>query len=372
MLLNWLCNLNSQYILYSVIMKKKIFLIIASLGAGGSERVFWLLSQYFNNAKYSVSIIVLDGKEQFFSNNIQGIQYLDLKAVKASRSFFKLYRILRDENPYAVFSTTDHINILTGMVAFFLRVPHLIARASNNPQQMRAYYGPKTRFYNLFTRLFFHRFDFVVCQSEEMQQSISKAYGISMEKLKVISNPVLTNVLVKNEQKFNNKKLIGVGRLIKEKGWFRLLDTMKQLPVNYTLTIAGDGPLMEPLKYYAASNGLDQRVTFLGQTIDIPLEIIKHDLMVHCSFTEGFPNVVLEALSVGVPVVAFQVGGLKELIRDNFNGFVVEQSNNTKLRARIQKACEQTWMHQDIKDDINTRFNLESIGQAYESLLLNN
>jgi glycosyltransferase involved in cell wall biosynthesis len=178
--------------------------------------------------------------------------------------------------------------------------------------------------------------------------------------------------LVKNEQKFNNKKLIGVGRLIKEKGWFRLLDTMKQLPVNYTLTIAGDGPLMEPLKYYAASNGLDQRVTFLGQTIDIPLEIIKHDLMVHCSFTEGFPNVVLEALSVGVPVVAFQVGGLKELIRDNFNGFVVEQSNNTKLRARIQKACEQTWMHQDIKDDINTRFNLESIGQAYESLLLNN
>ncbi|MCC8426370.1 glycosyltransferase [Mucilaginibacter sp. UR6-11] len=351
-------------------MKKKVFMIVASLGAGGSERVFWLLSQYFNNAQYSVSVVVLNSDEHFFCTDVQGIRFLNLKTVKASRSFFKLYRVLRDENPFAVFSTADHVNILTGIVAFFLKIPHLVARASNNPQQMRRYYGAKMKFYNFFTRLFFCRFDFVVCQSDEMQQAMATAYGISAKKLKVIANPVLTNVLVKNERNFNReKKLIGVGRLAKEKGWFRLLDTIKRLPVNYKLTIVGDGPLMGPLKQYAAKNGLEQRTTFLGEITNVASELIKHDVMVHCSYTEGFPNVVLEALSVGVPVVAFRVGGLNELIRDGFNGFVVEQGHDTQLCTCIEKACNQAWLHDDIKEDINSRFSLELIGRAYESLL---
>lgn len=348
-------------------------MIVGSMGAGGSERVYWLLSQYFNNVQYDVSVVILNSNKQYFSTNIQGIRYIDLKTVKASKSFFKLFRLLKKENPFALFSTNDHINILTGIVSIFLNIPHCIARASNNPQQMRAYLGFKTRFYNFFTRFFFFRFNFIVCQSEEMRQSMAKLYGLNNRKLKVIPNPVLVNGLIRNQQPTGKvKQLIGVGRLVQEKGWLRLLGILKQLPVNYNLTIVGDGPLMEPLKRYAASNGLERRIRFLGEIDNVPAEIVKHDLMVHCSFTEGFPNVVLEALSVGVPVVAFEVGGLNELIRDNFNGFVVEQSNNTKLRARIQTACEQTWKHQDIKDDINARFNLTSIGQAYESLLLTN
>lgn len=345
-------------------------MIVSSLGAGGSERVFWLLSQYFNEAQYSVTVVVLNSDEKIFSTDIRGIRFLNLKTVRASRSFFKLYRVLRNENPFAVFSTTDHINILTAIVAIFLRIPHIIARASNNPQQMRTYYGAKTRFYNFFTRLFFCRFDFVVCQSEEMQHAMQKAYGISEKKLKVIANPVLTNVVVKNGKNFNQEKtLIGVGRLAKEKGWFRLLDILKQLPVNYKLTIVGDGPLMEPLKQYVTEKGLAQRVVFLGEVTNVTSELVKHDVLVHCSYTEGFPNVILEALSVGLPVVAFRVGGLNELIRDGFNGFVVEQGQNHELRSCIEKACNQTWLHNHIKEDINSRFSLELIGQAYESLL---
>ncbi|WP_299500741.1 glycosyltransferase [Mucilaginibacter sp.] len=351
-------------------MKKKIFMIVSSLGAGGSERVYWLLSQYFNSHEYEVSVIILNSNEQCFSTNIQGIRYIDLKTVKASKSFFKLYKILRDEKPFAVFSTNDHINILTGMVAFFLKVPHLIARASNDPRQMREFYGFKNRFYNFFTRFFFFRFDFVVCQSEEMQRSISTLYGISLKKLKVISNPVLSNDLVRNGHSATGRKqLIGVGRLIKEKGWFRLLDIIKQLPGNYELTIVGDGPLMQPLKNYVTANSLEKRVTFLGEINDVTSQIIKHDLLVHCSFTEGFPNVVLEAISVGVPVVAFRVGGIHRLIRDNFNGFIAEQGDNAQLREYIENACNRLWLHQLIKEDTNCKFNLKTIGQAYESLL---
>jgi glycosyltransferase involved in cell wall biosynthesis len=351
-------------------MKKKIFLIVGSLGAGGSERVYWLLSQYFNKAGYAVSVVFLNANEQCFSTGIAGIQFIDLKTIKASRSFFKLYNLLKTEKPYAVFSTTDHINILTAMVAFFLKVPNLIARASNNPQQMKQFYGSKARFYNFFTRFFFTRFNFIVCQSDEMKQSISKIYGVGPEKLKVIPNPVLQPLIVKDKVcNPTQKRLIVVARLMPEKGLFRLLEIMNELPENYTLTIAGDGPLMAALKADVSLRRLDERVTFLGEVNEVSARIIQHDLMVLSSFTEGFPNVVLEALVTGVPVIAFRVGGIKELIKDGFNGYVAEQNDTIQFKQLIIKACSQLWQHEQIRTDAYSRFNLDKIGRAYESLL---
>jgi len=352
-------------------MKKKIFLIVGSLGAGGSERVYWLLSQYFNKEDYEVSVVFLNGGEQCFSTDIEGIRFIDLKTVKASRSFFKLYRLLKEAKPFAVFSTTDHINILTAMVACFLKVPHLIARASNNPQEMKKFYGYKSRFYNLFTRFLSVRFNFIVCQSPEMQQSVSKLYGISPRKLKVISNPVLHTPMIKKE--LNNtqlKKLIVVARLNAEKGLFRLLEVMHSLPQNYTLTIVGCGPLMADLKAEVNLKKLNNRVTFLGKINEVSAQVVQHDLFVLSSYTEGFPNAVLEALALGVPVVTFRVDGTRELIQDGFNGYVAEQNNITQLRNLIVRACTQSWQHEAIKADAYNRFSLDKIGQAYESLIL--
>lgn len=353
-------------------MRKKIFLVLSSLGAGGSERVYWLLSQYFNKPDYEVVVVLLNGNECSFSTEIAGIRFVDLKTIKASLSFFKLRKLLKDEKPYAVFSTTDHINILVALVSIFVKTPNLIARASNNPQQMKQFYGFKGRFYNYFSRFLFVRFNSIVCQSEEMRQSIAKLYHISLSKLIVIHNPVITTSFLKPQNQVSGlKRLIAVNRLIKEKGLFRLLEIMKALPQNYVLTIAGDGPLMNTLKAEVENTGLKNRVMFIGEINNVTQVISKHNLLVLSSFTEGFPNVVLESLSVGVPVVTFRVGGVNELIKEGFNGFIAEQNDLCKLRQQIIRACNQTWQHPNIKADIIERFGLNKIGQAYETLLSN-
>lgn len=350
---------------------KKVFLIIASLGAGGSERVFWLLSQYFDKSKYKVTVVLLDGRQQSFSSDIEGVEFIDLKTIKASKAFFKIYRLLRSEKPYAVFSTTDHINILTAMVACFLRVPKLICRASNNPHQMKKYYDYKTRFYNLFTRFFALRFDYIVCQSYEMKKSMNALYGIRKTKLKVIPNPVLYTPVIKKESALADKKsLIIVARLSGEKGVSRLLPVMQELPENYVLTIAGDGPLMAGLKADVRLRKLESRVTFLGKITDVPGQIAQHDLLLLSSFTEGFPNVILEALSVGVPVVTFRVGGVDDIVRNGFNGFIVKQGDLLSFKNQIIHACSLPWSHEAIKADISSRFDLDKIGKAYENLML--
>ena len=66
--------------------------MLGNLRAGGSERVYWTLSQFLNKSKYDVSLIVLDSGNAFFSLDLKGVRVIQLNTIKASKSFFKLYR----------------------------------------------------------------------------------------------------------------------------------------------------------------------------------------------------------------------------------------------------------------------------------------
>lgn len=350
---------------------KKVFFIVSSLGAGGSERVYWLLSQYFAQKNFEVYVAFFDGRDQCFSLDVPGVKFIDLKTLKASRSLFKLLKVLRKVKPFVVFSTTDHINVLTAMVTLFVHVPRLIARASNNPAQMKNFHGFKARFYNLFNYLLLKRFNIIICQTQEMLQSTSKLYGLSLKKLKVIPNPVNPYY----HQPKNLKKpvafqhMVAVGRLSPEKGLFRLLEVMRLLPPNYRLSIAGEGALMARLNQYVSLHKLDARVTFMGKVTNVAALLADSKLLVMTSFTEGFPNVILEALAVGTPVVTFEVGGADVMIKPGFNGYIVKQDDMEGLKAAITKVCNSTWDHEAIKADALNRFSLDHIGQIYEQLL---
>jgi glycosyltransferase involved in cell wall biosynthesis len=87
------------------------------------------------------------------------------------------------------------------------------------------------------------------------------------------------------------------------------------------------------------------------------------------SFTEGFPNAVLEALAAGTPAITFTVGGVDEMIRPGFNGYVIEQGNLSALKDAIITACSRNWDHKAIQTDALNRFSLDRIGRRYEDLL---
>ncbi|MFA6246123.1 MAG: glycosyltransferase [Mucilaginibacter sp.] len=350
-------------------MGKKVVFILGSLGAGGSERVFWLLAQHFNNRGYNVSIVVLNGGEKCYSTDIPGITFIDLQTIRASKSFIKLYRLLKSIKPDVVFSTVDHINLLLGILTWFIKLPVAIARASNSPTKMKEYYKGKERLFNSFTRLLLSRMKYIVCQTKEMETELKLVYKLNLIKLKVIANPVLMNNIVAKHTHTNNKRLIAVGRLSPEKGIDKLLQIMSALPSNYYLDILGDGPLMVSLLADTKRLKLTDRVRFLGKVIDVTSHLVKSDLLLLTSITEGFPNVVLEALSTGVPVVCYSVGGASELIINGVNGYIVEQDDAQQFKEKVLLACAQVWPHQQIKSDTYKKFELSQIGRQYELLI---
>lgn len=354
-------------------MKRKVFFVMTALKDGGSERVYWLLCQGFNKDLYDVSLILLDPDKMLLSRELPGVTIVDLGTKKASRSFFKLYKLFKKEKPFAVFSTTDHINILISFVSLFVSIPKLIARASNNPHQMKQYEGFKARFWALFTRFSYLNYQIIVCQTKEMKQSILSEYHLDPDRLVVIPNPVLyTNTVktIKSSYKIPvRKNILAIARMSKEKGLERLLDIFSKLPATYTLNIAGDGPLKEVILEKIALLKLGKRVSLLGSITDVIRILPRYDILVLSSFTEGFPNVILESLSVGIPVVSFRVGGISGLLKNGFNGYIVEQGDLNDFRERIITTCNQSWDFAAIKSDVFSKYALDKVVPEYECLL---
>lgn len=142
-----------------------------------------------------------------------------------------------------------------------------------------------------------------------------------------------------------NACLIGcVGRLSPEKGQRDLLRAASELLLcneNVYLVMVGDGPDRGKLVSLSQELGIDEKVLFLGHRKDV--QSIYRDLqgLVLPSHTEGFPNVLLEALCMKVPVVATDVGGVADIVEENVTGRLVQARDTDKLGTALSWLVEQ-------------------------------
>lgn len=183
--------------------------------------------------------------------------------------------------------------------------------------------------------------DEVVALTNRMKQEMKKIYN---REISIIPNGIdiesLKEFQKKTIHKTNTKKIIFVGSLYQVKGVSYLIHAMKRITENnknIELLIVGDGYDREYLKNLVMQLNLEKSVIFIGE---IPHdEVAKYlsnaDVFVLPSLSEGFPNILLEAMAVGIPIVATKVGGLPEIITDNKNGFLVEPKNSDQLADKI-------------------------------------
>jgi len=134
-----------------------------------------------------------------------------------------------------------------------------------------------------------------------------------------------------------------VGRLIERKGYHYLLDAFAELAKKAPgcrLVLAGDGEQRPALEEKARALGLQSQVAFLGQRADIPAVLESFDLFVLPSLQEGLPTVILESMACAVPVVATDIPGTRELIKDGVNGWLVPPADPAALHAALVKAWQ--------------------------------
>lgn len=165
------------------------------------------------------------------------------------------------------------------------------------------------------------------------------------------------------------------GRLSPEKGFSVLIDAAAQVcrrrdDVGFLL--CGDGKLREPLEQQIRGLELDGRVVLAGFRRDLDSLLPHFDLLVLPSYTEGLPNIVLEAFAACVPVVATAVGGTPELIEDGVSGYLVPPGKPLALAERIELALNSAQRRRDMgrqgRERVSKEFTFELQATQYDAL----
>lgn len=169
------------------------------------------------------------------------------------------------------------------------------------------------------------------------------------------------------------------GRLSREKGVNYLIDAVSSLHVAghpVKLLIIGDGPEKEVLEQMARDRGLGSSVLFAGFQTDIGAWLSACDVLSLPSITEGTPLSILEAMSMGVPVIASAVGGVPDVVREGVNGFLVEPGNVDGISNKTSLLMQNKELARKIIAEgirtINANYGIsrwcERIEQLYEAV----
>ncbi len=185
----------------------------------------------------------------------------------------------------------------------------------------------------------------IVCVSKEMTDNLIKMFPANGDKITFIPNGV-GDEFIQLERGYSNKKKLSVlfvGSLIPRKNVGVILKAMSLMDakVRPSLRIVGDGQDRQILESMCQKLEIADYVFFCGALSpdDVVEEYASADIFVLPSFSEGRPNVLLEAMASGLPVVASRISGVVELIDDGENGFLFDPENEILLSEVLENLC---------------------------------
>jgi glycosyltransferase involved in cell wall biosynthesis len=255
------------------------------------------------------------------------------RGIPDPRGIVRLVRTLRQERPAILHTHMVHANLLGRISRLFVASPVVVSTAQNIREG--------GRWTELAYRITDPLVDLTTNVSHAAVERYARVGAVPHGKLKMIPNGVVFQHFGPNhEYQVSLRKELGienrfawlaVGRLEIQKDYVNLLNAVARLRTDNVLLIAGDGPLRSSIAELATDLGLSKRVHFLGIRKDIAKLMAAADAYVMSSAWEGLPMVLLEAAASSLPIVATDVGGNREIVRDGENGFLVPGKDSAAL-----------------------------------------
>lgn len=244
----------------------------------------------------------------------------------------------------------------------------------------------KVRFNEGLDRWILRHMDRVVCVSDGQAAKVRRA-GVHHDRIRVIHNAI--NLARFDRPDVGGRAIleslfptppalivIGVGRLSPEKGFDQFVEAARILAPRYPTTgfmIVGDGPDRAMLEGRVREAKLVDRFVFAGFRSDVDNLLPGADVLVQSSYTEGLPNVVLEACAAGIPVVATDVGGTSEVVQDGVNGYLVPSGDPeilaTRLGELLNAPAQRRSMGADGREFVRKEFSFARQSADYLELL---
>jgi glycosyltransferase involved in cell wall biosynthesis len=349
------------------------------LNMGGAERVIINIMNHLNRDKFTISLLLFNRNGSLMEDLNSDIAIYSLNICSVAKGIPKLLLKIYQLRPDILFSGIGNLNLYISLFIPLMR--HLIPetkwvarQASILTLNNRAEKSPKL--YEWLYKRIYKNYNIVICQSKYMQRDLVENYNFPKEQSVVINNPIdikkineLSNKSIKYPFDRNKIRLISVGGLRYEKRQDLLLKAFAKLSDKYTLTIIGDGIKRDELEKLSKKLEIDNRVVFLGY-LKNPYPYIKSaDIFLLTSEYEGFPNVLLEANLLKIPVIAFNsIGGVAEIIENGVNGVLVPYKDINTLVETINKTVNK-YKGDAIRDRAVKKYSINLIIKKYELIL---
>jgi glycosyltransferase involved in cell wall biosynthesis len=352
-------------------LNKKIVFITPSLATGGTEKIIMYLSTRMKQFGFETQLIVISGSEQ---NNYtpESLEITYLNKNKFRNAVVSLYKAVRKTKADILFSSVVHINLFLGLYKVIFPKIKCIVRISSIVSKSEKI-SNKNFIFKGFKNLILNNIDCFIYQSIDMKEDFKTVFPKANVPYKIINNPVISPFVDINKIAYSDSKIrfVTVGSLTTHKGHERILKCLNEINNDFVYEIYGKGNQKKNLEKLTVKFKLQSKVDFKGE-IPFTLENIKSPNTFYLlgSYFEGFPNAVLEALSFGVPIIAFNApGGQNEIIVSGFNGFFA--SSKEDYVNQIRRSIEQKWHKKKIVKDIYHRFDEKKIALKYKDLFQN-
>jgi len=355
--------------------KIKLLVLTPTLQCGGSEKYVSLLCNHIDTQKFAVTIAVLNNEQPFYTIINPAVNVIGLKVKKVRNALFKIKRLVAKEDPHIIFTTANHLNIYIAIFRKLFSKKILIIARESNVVSINNQKAKFPVFYDWLCKKYYQKLGFIICQCQYMQADLLNNYHIQKEKTAVINNPVEAGTRTAATSLQNSaapvRKFITVARLSAQKGIDRVLHAVAKLPKPFVYYIIGDGEEEAAIKNLIVQLHLQNEVFLEGQKAQPFKGHEDADLFLMGSYFEGFPNSLLEAGVLGIPVIAFDApGGIGEIVMDSENGLLVKDNDANAFTLAIEKAQHINFNRPQIKAFTEQRFAVNTIVKKTEELLL--
>ncbi len=302
---------------------KGIF-VINSLSGGGAEKVFSKLLQLVDSDQtknYSLEVVVLDRDVEVYQlPSSVSVHYID-SPLGVVGQILKFIRLVQKSKPDFVVSFLFRSNWYNVIAAKLFGYKSIISERGSPNARLT---GKFVTWKKALIRSVYRQADAIICVSKGVGDCLVDDYSVNPSKIKTLNNSYDFNDIAKrsleSETVSNHEGyILAIGRLVKLKGFDDLITAYAKSNIQRPLLILGDGDELENLKQHAIELGVQDRVAFPGFVSNPYPYMKKAFCFALTSHSEGFPNAMVESMSLGVPIISSMTDGPIDILEPSAN-----------------------------------------------------
>jgi len=335
---------------------RRIDLFLPSLIGGGAERVFVHLANEFTVRNYRVRVLLASAHGPYLDELNPSVKIVDFRTSGVMRALPKLVRYLRREDPDVLLSGLDHANIVAIIASVLARRGTRSVISSRSIPSIWYRHSGSLRSWVLLQlmRLTYRFADAIIVNSIAGASDLERLLRLPSTRMSVILNPVdieeieqLSQANVPGAWCHSDEPplILGVGRLDALKDFQTLIRAFALVRPQRAcrLVILGEGPQRYDLEYLVKELGIQEDVCLPGFVANPFPSMRSADVLVSSSLSEGCPNVVMQALACGTPVVSTDcVGGSAEVLEGGKWGALIPVGDADAMADAIVRTLDAT------------------------------